>query len=327
MFKAVLIEKDDAGYRAAVKELDEASLPEGDVGVRVEYSSLNYKDGLAITGRGAVVRKFPMVAGIDLVGTVDASAHPGVAVGDKVILNGWGTSELHWGGLAQRARVRGEWLVQLPAAFTPRQAMAIGTAGYTAMLCVMALERHGVVPQRGEVLVTGASGGVGSVAIALLSRLGFTVVASTGRPQEADYLRELGAASIIDRSELGQPGRALGKERWAGVVDTVGSHTLANACASTLYRGTVAACGLAQGLDFPASVAPFILRGVTLVGIDCVMAPREDRIEAWSRLARDLDVGKLERMTREIGLGEVVDTAAALLDGKERGRIVVNVDR
>ena len=205
--------------------------------------------------------------------------------------------------------------------------MAIGTAGYTAMLCVMALERHGVVPQRGEVLVTGASGGVGSVAIALLSRLGFTVVASTGRPQEADYLRELGAASIIDRSELGQPGRALGKERWAGVVDTVGSHTLANACATTLYRGTVAACGLAQGLDFPASVAPFILRGVTLVGIDCVMAPREERIEAWSRLARDLDVGKLERMTREIGLGEVVDTAAALLDGKERGRIVVNVDR
>lgn len=234
---------------------------------------------------------------------------------------------MHWGGLAQRARVRGEWLVPLPAAFTPRQAMAIGTAGYTAMLCVMALERHGVVPQRGEVLVTGASGGVGSVAIALLSRLGFTVVASTGRPQEADYLRELGATTIIDRSELGLPGRALGKERWAGVVDTVGSHTLANACATTLYRGTVAACGLAQGLDFPASVAPFILRGVTLVGIDCVMAPREERIEAWSRLARDLDVHKLERMTREIGLGEVVDTAAALLDGQERGRIVVDVDR
>ena len=331
MFRGLLIDKQDGQQTAAVRMLDEASLPslpnEGEVTVRVAYSTLNYKDALAITGRSPVVRKFPMVPGIDLVGTVEASSHPGVAVGDAVILNGWGLSEVHWGGLAQRARVRGEWLVPLPAAFTPLQAMAIGTAGYTAMLCVMALERHGVVPQRGEVLVTGASGGVGSVAIALLSRLGFTVVASTGRPQEADYLRELGAASIIDRSELGQPGRALGKERWAGVVDTVGSHTLANACATTLYRGTVAACGLAQGLDFPASVAPFILRGVTLVGIDCVMAPREERIEAWSRLARDLDVGKLERMTREIGLGEVVDTAAALLDGKERGRIVVNVDR
>lgn len=327
MFKVVLIEKDEAGYRAGVTEVDDAALPDGDVTVRVAYSTLNYKDGLAITGKGPVVRKFPMVPGIDLAGTVDASTHAGIAVGDKVVLNGWGVGEGHWGGLAQRARLKGDWLVPLPAAFTPRQAMAIGTAGYTAMLCVMALERHGVVPQRGEVLVTGASGGVGSVAIALLSRLGFTVVASTGRPQEADYLRELGAAGIIERSELGQPGRALGKERWAGVVDTVGSHTLANACATTLYRGTVAACGLAQGLDFPASVAPFILRGVTLVGIDCVMAPREERIEAWSRLARDLDVSKLERMTREIGLGEVVDTAAALLDGKERGRIVVDVNR
>ena len=327
MFKAVLIEKDEAGYRAGVTEVDDAALPDGDVTVRVAYSTLNYKDGLAITGKGPVVRKFPMVPGIDLAGTVEGSSHPGIAVGDAVVLNGWGVGEGHWGGLAQRARLKGDWLVPLPAAFTPRQAMAIGTAGYTAMLCVMGLERHGVVPQRGEVLVTGASGGVGSVAIALLSRLGFTVVASTGRPQEADYLRELGATTIIDRSELGLPGRALGKERWAGVVDTVGSHTLANACATTLYRGTVAACGLAQGLDFPASVAPFILRGVTLVGIDCVMAPREERIEAWSRLARDLDVHKLERMTREIGLGEVVDTAAALLDGKERGRIVVDVNR
>lgn len=327
MFRAVLIEKDDAGYRASIKALDESTLPEGDVSVRVAYSSLNYKDGLAITGRGAVVRKFPMVPGIDLVGTVEASSHPGVAVGDAVILNGWGLSEVHWGGLAQRAQVRGEWLVPLPEAFTPRQAMAIGTAGYTAMLCVMALERHGVTPERGEVLVTGASGGVGSVAIALLAKLGFTVVASTGRPQEADYLKSLGASEIIDRNELGLPGKPLGKERWAGVIDAVGSHTLANACATTKYRGTVAACGLAQGLDFPASVAPFILRGVTLVGIDCVMAPREDRLEAWRRLARDLDVSKLELMTREVGLDEVIDTATALLDGKERGRIVVNVDR
>ena len=327
MFQAILLEKGDSGFSATLTHLDEGRLPAGDVLLAVEHSSLNYKDGLAITNSGPVVRQWPMVPGIDGAGSVLESSHADWRPGDKVVLNGWGVGETQWGCLAGRARLRGDWLVALPDAFTTRQAMAIGTAGYTAMLCVMALERHGVVPQRGEVLVTGASGGVGSVAIALLSRLGFTVVASTGRPQEADYLRELGAASIIDRSELGQPGRALGKERWAGVVDTVGSHTLANACASTLYRGTVAACGLAQGLDFPASVAPFILRGVTLVGIDCVMAPREERIEAWSRLARDLDVGKLERMTREIGLGEVVDTAAALLDGKERGRIVVNVDR
>ena len=327
MFKAVLIEKDDAGYRAGVTELDEGVLPEGDVTVRVAYSTLNYKDGLAITGKGPVVRKFPMVPGIDLAGTVEASSHPDVAVGDAVVLNGWGVGEGHWGGLAQRARLKGEWLVPLPAAFTPRQAMAIGTAGYTAMLCVMALERHGVTPAQGEVLVTGANGGVGSVAVALLAKLGFTVVASTGRPREADYLKALGAAEIVDRAQFMEPGRPLAKERWAGAVDTVGSHTLANVCASTKYRGTVAACGLAQGMDFPSTVAPFILRGVTLAGVDSVMAPREERLEAWQRLARDLDVAKLEMITHEIGLGEVIEAAGRLLEGQVRGRLVVDVNR
>ena len=327
MFKAVLIEKDEAGYRAGVTEVDDAALPEGDVTVRVAYSTLNYKDGLAITGKGPVVRKFPMVPGIDLAGTVEASTHAGIAVGDKVVLNGWGVGEGHWGGLAQRARLKGDWLVPLPAAFTPRQAMAIGTAGYTAMLCVMALERHGVAPASGEVLVTGANGGVGSVAVALLAKLGYTVVASTGRPQEADYLKALGAAEIIDRAQLSAPGKPLAKERWAGAVDTVGSHTLANVCASTKYRGAVAACGLAQGMDFPSSVAPFILRGVTLAGVDSVMAPRAERLEAWRRLAQDLDVTKLDLMTHEIGLGEAVATAAALLEGKVRGRVVVDVNR
>ncbi|MDX9884323.1 MDR family oxidoreductase [Thauera sp.] len=327
MFKAVLIEKDEAGYRAGVTEVDEAALPEGDVTVRVDYSTLNYKDGLAITGKGPVVRKFPMVPGIDLAGTVEASSHADIAVGDAVVLNGWGVGEGHWGGLAQRARLKGDWLVPLPAAFTPRQAMAIGTAGYTAMLCVMALERHGVTPASGEVLVTGANGGVGSVAVALLAKLGYTVVASTGRPQEAGYLKALGAAEIIDRALLSAPGKPLAKERWAGAVDTVGSHTLANVCASMKYRGAVAACGLAQGMDFPSSVAPFILRGVTLAGVDSVMAPRGERLEAWRRLAQDLDVAKLELMTQEIGLGEVVATAAALLEGKVRGRVVVDVKR
>lgn len=327
MFNAVLIEKDDAGYRASLRELDDAALPEGDVTVKVEYSTLNYKDGLAITGKGPVVRKFPMVPGIDLAGTVEASSHPGIAIGDRVLLNGWGVGEGHWGGLAQRARLKGEWLVPLPAAFTPRDAMAIGTAGYTAMLCVMALERQGVTPDKGEVLVTGANGGVGSVAVAVLAGLGYTVVASTGRPDEADYLKALGATEILDRAQFAAPGKPLARERWAGAVDTVGSHTLANVCASTRYRGTVAACGLAQGMDLPATVAPFILRGVTLVGIDSVMAPREERIEAWSRLARDLDPAKLALMTREIGLGETIDTAAALLEGKVRGRVVVDVNR
>ena len=327
MFKAVLIEKDEAGYRAGVTEVDDAALPEGDVTVRVAYSTLNYKDGLAITGKGPVVRKFPMVPGIDLAGTVEASTHAGIAVGDKVVLNGWGVGEGHWGGLSQRARLKGDWLVPLPAAFTPRQAMAIGTAGYTAMLCVMALERHGVTPASGEVLVTGANGGVGSVAVALLAKLGYTVVASTGRPQEADYLKALGATEIIDRALLSAPGKPLAKERWAGAVDTVGSHTLANVCASMKYRGAVAACGLAQGMDFPSSVAPFILRGVTLAGVDSVMAPRAERLEAWRRLAQDLDVTKLDLMTHEIGLGEAVATAAALLEGNVRGRVVVDVNR
>lgn len=327
MFKAVLIEKDEAGYRAGVTEVDDAALPEGDVTVRVAYSTLNYKDGLAITGKGPVVRKFPMVPGIDLAGTVEASSHAGIAVGDAVVLNGWGVGEGHWGGLSQRARLKGDWLVPLPAAFTPRQAMAIGTAGYTAMLCVMALERHGVTPASGEVLVTGANGGVGSVAVALLAKLGYTVVASTGRVQEADYLKALGAAEIIDRAQLSAPGKPLAKERWAGAVDTVGSYTLANVCASMKYRGTVAACGLAQGMDFPSSVAPFILRGVTLAGVDSVMAPRAERLEAWRRLAQDLDVTKLELMTHEIGLGEAVATAAALLEGTVRGRVVVDVNR
>ena len=327
MFKAILIEKDEAGYRAGLTELDEAALPEGDVTVQVAYSTLNYKDGLAITGKGPVVRKFPMVPGIDLVGTVTESHHAGVQVGEQVVLNGWGVGENHWGGLAQKARLKGGWLVPLPAAFTPRQAMAIGTAGYTAMLCVMALERHGVTPQQGEVLVTGAAGGVGSVAVALLARLGYTVVASTGRPQEADFLKALGAAEIIDRASLSEPGKPLARERWAGAVDTVGSHTLANVCASTRYRGTVAACGLAQGMDLPATVAPFILRGVTLAGVDSVMAPRAERLEAWQRLARDLDPSRLEMITREIALGEVVDTAGQLMAGEVRGRVVVDVNR
>ncbi len=327
MFKAILIEKDEAGYRAGLTELDEAALPEGDVTVQVAYSTLNYKDGLAITGKGPVVRKFPMVPGIDLVGTVTESHHAGVQVGEQVVLNGWGVGENHWGGLAQKARLKGDWLVPLPAAFTPRQAMAIGTAGYTAMLCVMALERHGVTPQQGEVLVTGAAGGVGSVAVALLARLGYTVVASTGRPQEADFLKALGAAEIIDRASLSEPGKPLARERWAGAVDTVGSHTLANVCASTRYRGTVAACGLAQGMDLPATVAPFILRGVTLAGVDSVMAPRAERLEAWQRLARDLDPSRLEMLTREIALGEVVDTAGQLMAGEVRGRVVVDVNR
>ena len=327
MFNGILINKDDAGYRASVQQIDESQLPEGDVTVRVDWSTLNYKDGLAITGKGPVVRKFPMVPGIDFAGTVTDSSHPKWKAGDHVIHNGWGVGETHWGGLAQQARVRGDWLVPLPAAFTPRQAMAIGTAGYTAMLCVLALEKHGLKPQDGDILVTGANGGVGSVAIALLARLGYRVVASTGRAAEAEHLKALGAAEIIDRAELSAPGKPLGKERWAGVVDAVGSHTLANACAGMKYRGAVAACGLAQGMDFPASVAPFILRGVTLYGIDSVMAPQAVRLEAWQRLARDLDIAKLDAITTEISLGEAIATAGALLDGQVRGRVVVDVNR
>ena len=325
MFKALLLEKDDTGFRAGIREIDEASLPEGDVTVAVAHSTLNYKDGLAITNRGPVVRKWPMVAGIDGAGEVIESRHPDWTPGDRVVLNGWGVGEMHWGCLAQRARLKGEWLVPLPAAFSTRQAMAIGTAGYTAMLCVLALERHGVKPGDGEVLVTGATGGVGSVAVALLARLGHRVVAATGKASEADYLRSLGAASVIDRAELAAPGKPLQKERWTAVVDAVGSHTLANACAQTRYGGVVAACGLAQGGDFPATVMPFILRGVTLAGVDSVYAPLPSRREAWQRLARDLDVAKLDAIATEIPLDQAVERAHDLMAGKVRGRIVVSI--
>jgi acrylyl-CoA reductase (NADPH) len=326
MFKGILIEKDDSGYRAAVQEIEDSQLPEGDVTVRVSHSTLNYKDGLAITGRGPVVRKFPMVPGIDLVGTVEASSHPDCKVGDKVVLNGWGVGENHWGGLAQKARLKGEWLVPLPEAFSPQQAMAIGTAGYTAMLCVMALERHGVTPDKGEILVTGAAGGVGSVAVAILSKLGYTVVGVTGRPEERELLMGLGARALMERSAFSAPGKPLGRERWAGAVDVVGSHTLANVCATTRYGGVVTACGLAGGMDLPASVAPFILRGVTLAGVDSVMAPRELRLQAWQRLTSDLDLAKLGQIAKEIGLNDVVETASQLLDGKVRGRVIVDVN-
>jgi acrylyl-CoA reductase (NADPH) len=330
MFKALLITKPASGYRCALTELDEAELPlDGDVTVAVGYSTLNYKDGLAITGRSPVVRSFPMVPGIDFSGTVIESRHPRWAEGDRVLLNGHGVGESHWGGLAQKARVKGDWLVALPEAFSAFDAMAIGTAGYTAMLCVQALERHwsahGVAPGAGEVLVTGASGGVGSVAVALLAGRGHTVVASTGRPEEAAYLKALGAAEVIDRAGLAAPGKPMQKERWIGVVDAVGSHTLANACAGTRYDGAVTACGLAQGLDFPASVAPFILRGITLYGIDSVMAPRARREAAWSALAAELDRKKLTALTREIGLEDAVAAAGDLLAGKIRGRLVVKV--
>ncbi|MFP5467252.1 MAG: MDR family oxidoreductase [Gammaproteobacteria bacterium] len=331
MFKALLINKtDEAGYTCALTELDESRLPAGDVTVRVDWSTINYKDGLAITGKSPVVRSFPMVPGIDFAGTVTASDHPRWKSGDRVILNGFGVGESHWGGLAQVARVKGDWLVPLPEGMSPREAMAIGTAGYTAMLCVMALQKHwaeaGMLPGSGEVLVTGAGGGVGSVAIALLAAQGHTVVASTGRLSEADYLKELGAAEVTDRAGLSAPGKPLQKERWIGVVDAVGSHTLANACASTRYGGAVAACGLAQGLDLPASVAPFILRGVTLYGIDSVMAPLARREAAWNRLAQDLDRGKLAALTTETSLAGALDAAPRILAGQVRGRLVVNVN-
>lgn len=322
MFQALVLEKDPA-FRAEVRAVDEAFLPEGDVTVAVEYSTLNYKDGLAITNKSPVVRSWPMVAGIDGAGTVLESSAPAWKPGDPFVLNGFGVGETHKGCLAGRARLKSQWLVRRPDAFTARQAMAIGTAGYTAMLCVLALERHGLKPGDGEVLVTGATGGVGSVAVALLAKLGHRVVASTGKAAEADYLRALGAAAIIDRAELAVPGKPLQKERWAGVVDAVGSHTLANACAQTRYGGAVAACGLAQGMDFPATVAPFILRGVALLGVDSVMAPMARREEAWSRLARDLDPALLEAMTTEVPLSEAVAAAGRLMAGEVRGRIVV----
>jgi acrylyl-CoA reductase (NADPH) len=327
MMKAILINKQDGAYSARLADVNETELPDAPVTVRIEYSTVNYKDGLAITGKSPVVRKFPMVPGIDFAGVVEASTSAAWRPGDRVLLNGWGVGEVHWGGFAQKARVNAEWLQRLPDGFTSRQAMAIGTAGYTASLCVDALVRNGLVPGQGEVLVTGASGGVGSVAVALLAKAGFNVVASTGKQAEAPYLQALGAKQVIDRNELSQPGKPLQKERWAAVVDSVGSHTLANACAQTRYRGLVTACGLAQGMDFPTSVAPFILRGVSLLGIDSVMAPAALREPAWSRLARDLDAPALERISRVIGLADTLGAANDILSGAVRGRVVVDVNR
>ncbi|WP_353572750.1 MDR family oxidoreductase [Candidatus Albibeggiatoa sp. nov. BB20] len=325
MFKAILLSKTDSGVDAQLTELDEAQLPEQNVTVRVEYSTLNYKDGLAITNKAPIVRQYPFVPGIDFAGTVEQSDDPNWKAGDKVILNGWGVGESHWGGYAEKARVKGEWLVPLPESLSSRQAMAIGTAGYTAMLCVMRLEALGVTPDKGEILVTGANGGVGSIAIAILAKLGYNVVASTGRVNEAEHLKALGATSVIDRAELSSQGKPLVKSRWAGAVDTVGSHTLANICASMNYGGVVTACGLAQGMDFPATVAPFILRGVTLAGVDSVYAPIETRIEAWKRLATDLDAGKLEAVSQEVALSEVIESANHIIEGKIRGRLIVKV--
>ncbi len=324
-FKAIVIEKAEQGQQVALKDFDEKDLMDGDVTVRPDYSTINYKDGLAISGKAPVVRCFPMIAGIDFAGTVESSSHPDWKPGDKVILNGWGLGETHLGGYAGKARVKGEWLVRLPGNLSAREAMAIGTAGYTAMLAVMALESAGVSPERGPVIVTGAAGGVGSVAVAILSKFGFTVTASTGRQQEADYLKRLGAAEVIDRAELTGTPRALAKERWAAAIDCVGSTTLANVLSMTRYGGAVAACGLAGGMDLPTSVAPFILRGVSLLGIDSVMASRKRREAAWKRLETDLDRGKLAAMTTEIGLSEVIGTAPRILTGGVRGRIVVKI--
>ncbi len=327
MFKAILVNKDDQGYRAELAQVDESSLPEGDVKVKVLYSTLNYKDGLAITGKGPVVRSFPMVPGIDFAGEVLESSSTDFKVGDMVLLNGWGVGEGHWGGLAQQARVKSDWLIPLPKGLTAKQALAIGTAGYTAMLCVMALEKHGTKPSDGEVLVTGAAGGVGSIAIALLSKLGFKVVASTGRMAEAEYLKKLGAAEVIDRASLSAPGKPLAKERWAAVVDSVGSHTLANACAQTKSEGAVAACGLAQGMDFPSTVAPFILRGVTLYGINSVTVPRGKRIAAYEQLSKLLDLKILDEISHEISLADSIEYAQKLMAGNVRGRLIVDVNR
>ena len=324
--QAILINKDDSGYSAQMSQIEEQQLPEGDVLIQVDYSTLNYKDSLAITGASPVVRNFPMVPGIDFAGTVEHSDHADFKAGDQVLLNGFGVGEGHWGGLAQKARVKGDWLVPLPSAFTPKQAMTIGTAGYTAMLCVMALEQQGVNPDQGEILVTGAVGGVGSVAVSLLAKLGYTVVASSGRPEEKDYLLSLGATQVMDRNELSEKGRPLAKERWAGAIDVAGSHTLANICASMKYGGTVAACGLAQGYDLPATVMPFILRGVTLAGIDSVYRPKADRIAAWNRLAEDLDLTHLDAIMTEITLGQALETAQEQMQGLTRGRFVVNVN-
>ncbi|MEA2906553.1 MAG: acrylyl-CoA reductase [Alphaproteobacteria bacterium] len=324
-FKAIVIDKAETGQSVALTDFDEANLMEGDVTIRVEWSTVNYKDGLAVTGKAPVVRRWPMIAGIDLAGTVESSNHPDWKPGDKVVVNGWGLGETHLGAYAEKARVKADWLVRLPASMSPRDAMAIGTAGYTAMLAVIALERHGVKPANGPVVVTGAAGGVGSVAVAILAKLGYEVTASTGRPEEADYLKGLGAAEIIARSELAGPVRALAKERWAAGVDAVGSTTLANVLSMIRYRGAVAACGLAGGMDLPTTVAPFILRGVSLLGIDSVYRPRADREQAWKRLEFDLDRAKLVDMTREIGLADVMEAGRQIVEGRVRGRIVVKI--
>jgi len=324
-FKAIRIDKADKGTTAALTQFDEAELMEGDVTVRVEWSALNYKDGLALTGKAPVVRRFPMIAGVDLAGTVEQSSHPQWKAGDKVICTGWGMGETHLGAYAEKARVKGDWLVRLPKGMSTREAMAIGTAGFTAMLSVLALEKHGLTSNHGPVVVTGAAGGVGSVATAVLSKLGFQVIASTGRLSEADYLKGLGAAEVIDRSELSGPAKPLAKERWAGGVDSVGSTTLANLLSMTKYAGAIAACGLAAGMDLPTSVAPFILRGVCLLGIDSVMCPIDVRKTAWSRLASDLDPTKLTEITHEIGLDQVIEAGAKILAGQVRGRIVVKI--
>jgi acrylyl-CoA reductase (NADPH) len=324
-FKAVVIDKTEAGQTVALTDFDEKDLMDGDVTVRIEYSTLNYKDGLAVTGKAPVVRRFPMIAGVDFAGVVEASSHPAWKAGDRVILNGWGLGETHLGAYAEKARVKGDWLVRLPKSMSPRDAMAIGTAGYTAMLSVLALEHAGLNPARGPVIVTGAAGGVGSVAVALLAKLGYTIAASTGRPEEADYLKGLGATEIVERKELTGPARPLGKERWAAGIDAVGSTTLANVLSMTRYGGAVAACGLAGGMDLPTSVAPFILRGVSLLGIDSVMCPLPLRQKAWQRLETDLDRSKIAAIVSEIGLADVIAAGGRIVEGKFRGRIVVKI--
>ena len=327
MFKALYLTKEGDAFQARVAELDDGKLPEGDVVVRVAYSTINFKDALALTNRSPIVRSWPMVAGIDASGVVESSRHADWKPGDEVILNGWGLGESHWGGLGQKVRVKGDWLVRVPKGMTLRQTAAVGTAGYTAMLCAMALERFGVTKEQGDVLVTGATGGVGSIAVAILARRGYRVVASTGKVSEEAYLRSLGAAEIIDRNTLSQPGKPLQKERWAGAVDSVGSHTLANVCAQTKTEGVVAACGLAQGMDFPVTVAPFILRGVNLAGVNSVFVPLERRRRAWELLAKELDAAKLESMVEEIGLAQSLERAPDVLAGKIRGRLVVDVNK
>lgn len=327
MFQGLLIEKNDDKQVIGLKQFEESDLPSGDVLVQVEYSTINYKDALAVTGSSPIAKIYPLVPGIDFAGTVISSETPEYSAGQKVVLNGWGVGEKHWGGLAEKARVKSDWLVHLPDGFDAKQAMAIGTAGYTAMLCVMALEEQGVKPEDGEIIVSGASGGVGSVAVSVLAKLGYTVVALTGKAHEHDYLKELGASEVLDRSLFSEPGRPLNKERFAGAVDCVGSTTLANICASMKYGGIVTACGLAGGFDFPSTVMPFILRGVTLVGIESVMCPKPKRLEAWRRLSEDLNIDHLTKMSSEIGLSEVIPTSSSLLKGVIKGRLIVDVTR